>query len=62
MPIDGLGTASTGAGPSAEQPAVPGSSGPGHTRENPEPYRFELAEAEMARINALDRGEKRDWY
>ena len=41
---------------------IPGSGNPGHIRENTELYHFSLTEDEMARINALDRGEKHDWY
>lgn len=41
---------------------IPGSSNPDHIQENTELYDFELTEAEMARINALDRNEKHDWY
>lgn len=41
---------------------IPGSSNPDHIKENTEVYHFSLAEDEMARINALDRGEKHDWY
>ena len=41
---------------------IPGSSDPGHIQENTELYDFVLTEEEMARINALDRGEKHDWY
>ena len=41
---------------------IPGSSNPSHIRENTELYHFSLTEDEMARINALDRGEKHDWY
>ena len=41
---------------------IPGSSNPGHIQENIDLYHFELKEGEMARINALDRGEKHDWY
>ena len=41
---------------------IPGSSNPDHIRENTELYHFSLTEDEMARINALDRGEKHDWY
>ena len=31
-------------------------------QENTELFDFELTEEEMERINALDRGEKHDWY
>ena len=41
---------------------IPGSSNPDHIRENTEIYHFSLTEDEMARIDALDRGEKHDWY
>lgn len=41
---------------------IPGSSNPDHIQENTELYDFELTDEEMARINALDRGEKHDWY
>ncbi len=41
---------------------IPGSSNPDHIKENTELYHFSLTEEEMARINALDRGEKHDWY
>ncbi len=42
--------------------AIPGSSNPDHIQENTELYHFELTEAEMEQINALDRNEKHDWY
>ena len=41
---------------------IPGSSNPDHIRENLDLFGFELTDEEMARINALDRGEKHDWY
>ena len=41
---------------------IPGSSNPDHIRENTEVYHFSLTEDEMARIGALDRGKKHDWY
>jgi diketogulonate reductase-like aldo/keto reductase/flavodoxin len=41
---------------------IPGSSNPDHIKENTELYDFELADEEMAQINALDRNEKHDWY
>ena len=41
---------------------IPGSSNPDHIRENTELYDFSLTDEEMAQINALDRGEKHDWY
>ena len=41
---------------------IPGSSNPDHIQENTELFDFELTEEEMGRIDALDRGEKHDWY
>lgn len=41
---------------------IPGSSDPDHIRENISVFDFELTDEEMAAINALDRGEKHDWY
>lgn len=41
---------------------IPGSSNPAHIKENTEIYHFELTDEEMEKINALDRGEKHDWY
>lgn len=41
---------------------IPGSSNPDHIKENTELYHFNLTENEMKRMNALDRGEKHDWY
>lgn len=41
---------------------IPGSSNPDHIRENTELYDFSLTDEEMAQVNALDRGEKHDWY
>lgn len=41
---------------------IPGSSNPEHQKENISVFDFELTEDEMARINALDRNEKHDWY
>ncbi|MCI8979008.1 MAG: aldo/keto reductase [Lachnospiraceae bacterium] len=41
---------------------IPGSSNPDHIQENTELFDFELTEEEMGCINALDRGEKHDWY
>ena len=41
---------------------IPGSSNPDHIQENTKLFDFELTEEEMERINALDRGEKHDWY
>ena len=41
---------------------IPGSSNPEHIRENLDLFGFELTDEEMAKITALDRGEKHDWY
>ena len=41
---------------------IPGSSNPDHIKENTLLYHFLLTDEEMARIGALDRGEKHDWY
>lgn len=41
---------------------IPGSSNPDHIQENTELYHFTLTENEMKHLNALDRGEKHDWY
>ena len=41
---------------------IPGSSNPEHIRENISLFDFELTREEMEQINALDRGEKHDWY
>lgn len=41
---------------------IPGSSNPVHIREDASMYDFELSDAEMARIAALNRDEKHDWY
>ena len=41
---------------------IPGSSNPDHIKENLDLFSFELTDDEMASINALDRGEKHDWY
>lgn len=41
---------------------IPGSSNPEHIQENTELFDFTLTDEEMAKINALDRGEKHDWY
>ena len=42
--------------------AIPGSSNPEHIKENLDLFGFELTDAEMAAISALDRDEKHDWY
>ena len=42
--------------------AIPGSSDPDHIKENISVFDFSLTEEEMARIAALDRGTKFDWY
>lgn len=42
--------------------AIPGSSNPDHIKENISVFDFELTEAEMEAIAALDRNEKHDWY
>ncbi len=42
--------------------AIPGSSNPDHIAENINIFDFELTDAEMKSINALDRNEKHDWY
>lgn len=42
--------------------AIPGSSNPAHILENISVFDFELSEAEMNDIAALDRNEKHDWY
>ncbi|MDE6758734.1 MAG: aldo/keto reductase [Clostridia bacterium] len=42
--------------------AIPGSSNPAHILENISIFDFELTEAEMNAIAALDRNEKHDWY
>ncbi|MDE6293446.1 MAG: aldo/keto reductase [Clostridiales bacterium] len=42
--------------------AIPGSSNPEHILENISVFGFELSEAEMTKIAALDRNEKHDWY
>lgn len=52
MPINGLGTYGLHGGELLGN----------HIRENTELYDFELTEDEMARIGALDRNEKHDWY
>ncbi len=41
---------------------IPGSSNPAHQKENISVFDFELTPEEMARIDALDRNEKHDWY
>lgn len=41
---------------------IPGSSNPDHILENISVYDFELTDEEMARIDALNRDEKHDWY
>ena len=41
---------------------IPGSGNPEHIKENLDLFGFELSEAEMDAIAALDRGEKHDWY
>lgn len=41
---------------------IPGSSNSDHIRENTKLYGFTLTDEEMARINALERNEKHDWY
>ncbi len=41
---------------------IPGSSDPDHIKENLNLFGFELTPEEMRRIDALDRGEKHDWY
>ena len=41
---------------------IPGSSDPEHILENLDLFDFELSDEEMEQINALDRGEKHDWY
>lgn len=41
---------------------IPGSSNPDHIKENLDIFGFALSDDEMARINALDRNEKHDWY
>ncbi len=41
---------------------IPGSSNPDHIRENLDLFGFALTADEMRQINALDRGEKHDWY
>ena len=41
---------------------IPGSSNPDHIKENTKLYDFALTDEEMAKINALDRNEKHDWY
>lgn len=41
---------------------IPGSSNPDHMKENISIFDFELSDAEMAQIAALNRNEKHDWY
>lgn len=41
---------------------IPGSSNPAHIRENLDLFDFKLSGEEMAKIKALDRNEKHDWY
>ena len=41
---------------------IPGSGNPDHIKENLDLFSFALTDEEMAQINALDRGEKHDWY
>lgn len=41
---------------------IPGSSNPDHQKENISVFDFELTPEEMARIDALERREKHDWY
>ena len=42
--------------------AIPGSSNPAHIKENISVFDFSLTDDEMARIAALNRNEKHDWY
>lgn len=42
--------------------AIPGSSNPDHIEENISIFDFSLTDDEMARIAALNRNEKHDWY
>lgn len=41
---------------------IPGSSNPGHIKENISIFDFSLTDDEMAQIATLDRDEKHDWY
>lgn len=41
---------------------IPGSANPVHIKENLNLFDFELSAEEMARIAALNRDEKHDWY
>ncbi len=42
--------------------AIPGSSNPDHIEENISVFDFSLTDEEMARIAALNRNDKHDWY
>lgn len=42
--------------------AIPGSSNPDHIKENISVFDFSLTDDEMARVAALNRNEKHDWY
>lgn len=42
--------------------AIPGSSNPDHIKENISVFDFALSDEEMARIAAVNRNEKHDWY
>lgn len=41
---------------------IPGSSNPEHIKENLDVFGFELTDDEIAKINALNRDEKHEWY
>ena len=41
---------------------IPGSGNPEHIKENLDLFDFSLTDEDMEQINALDRGEKHDWY
>lgn len=41
---------------------IPGSSNPEHIKENIDVFGFELTDDEIAKINALNRDEKHEWY